>query len=56
MVTIIIVTLLWSVLYRYVPRPYWLYMTYETKKGNNKGKYKNEIGEKTRILSASSKI
>ena len=31
-------------------------MTHETKKWINKWKEKNQIGEKTRILSASSKI
>ena len=31
---------------KYVLRPYWLCMTYETKKGNNKRKEKKQIGEK----------
>ena len=31
---------------KYVLRPYWLCMTYENKKGNNKWKEKNQIGEK----------
>ena len=42
---------------KYTIRPHWLYMTYETKKWKDTTNEKeNQIGEKTRILSANSKL